>query len=73
MSITRIARQTKTPVTVVSAEAEGLDACGGACKWYTICDVHSECIGHETKALAISHASDPLGWCEQCMAAVAQK
>ena len=30
----------------------------------TIGDEHSQCVGHETLALALSHASNPLGWCE---------
>lgn len=66
--VTRIARQTGRPVTVGSAVDLGLDPGDhGETKWYTICDDHAHCIGHETLRLALAHSSDPLGWCEACM------
>lgn len=64
---TRIARQTGLPVTVCRAEDEGLDAEGGVCAWYTICDEHGGAVGHATRRLAQYHAADPQGWCEYCM------
>lgn len=63
---TRTARQTGTPITTGTADAMGLDADGGNCKWYTVCDTHGTCIGHTSRRLAESWASAPKEWCEFC-------
>lgn len=63
---TRKNRQTGTHVTVIHADDTGLELEPGAVVWYTICEEHNQCVGHETKALATSWASEPLTWCEVC-------
>jgi hypothetical protein len=60
------AQETGTLIVVVNAVEQGLDPVGGECKWYTICDDHSQLVGHSTLALAKAHAANPLGWCEVC-------
>lgn len=61
------AKSTGTLVTVVSAEAQGLDPGEhGETKWYTTCEDHNRLIGHATLALAKHHAPCPEGWCEVC-------
>jgi hypothetical protein len=40
------------------------EADGG--RWLTICDEHGGNVQHETRALAISWASDPATWCDGC-------
>lgn len=35
--------------------------------WETICVDHGTVCSHPTRALAVSHAADPTGWCEDCM------
>lgn len=61
------ARETGTLVVVVSADDFGLDpGIDGETKWYTICDDHDQCVGHETLATAKYHSSNPIGWCEVC-------
>lgn len=64
--ITRVNRQTKTRITVVSAEAASLDDGDGATRWYTICEDHSETCGHPTRKLATWFAASPTDWCEGC-------
>lgn len=34
--------------------------------WISLCDDHGQLVSHDTLALAQSHASNPLGWCEIC-------
>lgn len=34
--------------------------------WMTLCMNHSSCCMHDTRELAISHASAPSGWCGDC-------
>lgn len=36
--------------------------------WVTVCEEHGTLVSHPTRALASAHASDPLGWCEECRA-----
>ena len=64
--ITRIARQTKTGITVARAVEVGFDSDNGDCEWYTICETHNQMTGHPTRKLADSHSADPCGWCEPC-------
>jgi len=66
-TITKRARETGRDVTVVHGEDEGLDFEDDG-PWYTICDDHGFLCAHRTLRLASSHASNPLGWCEDCMA-----
>jgi len=35
-------------------------------RWATICCTHSRLCVHPTLRLAIAHAADPGGWCEDC-------
>lgn len=60
------ARQTGRPITVGHADVLGLGNEDGQTAWYTICDDHAQCVGHETLALARAFAADPLTWCEVC-------
>lgn len=66
--VTRKARSTGTQVTVCTAEdaGAGFDGETEGLRWYTVCDTHGYCVGHETKKLALSWASSPEGWCEEC-------
>jgi hypothetical protein len=34
--------------------------------WVTCCEEHGIVIEHQTLKLALGHASDPKGWCEEC-------
>lgn len=61
---TRKNRQTGTMITVGRSADLGLDPQGG---WLTICEDHGYIVSHPTRKLAERHASDPLGWCEQCI------
>ena len=63
MATTRKNRQTGTMITVVSEKEAHLDP---DLKWWTICEDHYRLVGHNTKALAISWASEPKTWCEVC-------
>lgn len=60
----RIAEQTGRPVAVYDGIEAGLDTSSG--KWQTICEEHGTIISHRTLKLALSHAADPLSWCEEC-------
>lgn len=64
----RIARSTGTLVVVVDGFEQGLESPDDryAPRWFTMCDDHGTCCGHDTLALATSHASAPEGWCEDC-------
>lgn len=69
--VTRRARQTGTPVTVAHANDCGLElAPEYGLVWYTVCDAHGSCVGHSSRRLALWHAADPAGWCEECHAAL---
>jgi hypothetical protein len=65
--VTRRSRQTGHLVTVGHYEDVGLEG-DANCVWYTICDEHAECVGHDTYRLARDHAPYPIYWCEQCHA-----
>ena len=41
--------------------------------WQTVCEDHSTLVGHSTLKLAMDHAADPSGWCEDCREALKQK
>ena len=60
----RTARQTGLRVGIYDGEAAGMDTDAG--RWQTVCETHGTVIAHTTLALARSHLSDPLGWCEEC-------
>lgn len=51
-------------VGIYNAREAHLDEAGGA--WATICEDHGVVVNHDTLALARWHASDPIGWCEEC-------
>jgi len=71
--ITRRARQTKGPVTLISKQefllrgytALGDDDCKTD-KWMTICEDHGHVEGHQTLENARFFASRPLQWCAWC-------
>jgi hypothetical protein len=65
-STTRRARQTKTLVSVMSAQDLNVDDCEGTLKWYSICEEHGTAIAHPTKALANFFAPVPCEWCGEC-------
>jgi hypothetical protein len=62
-------RDTGTLILVLNGGEAGLDTDDGVLPWSTVCDEHGSVCGHSTLALARSHAHDPLGWCEDCIAA----
>ena len=51
-------------VGVYHAGEAHLDDAGGS--WVTVCEDHGVVVNHATLALARWHASDPIGWCEEC-------
>lgn len=59
----RTAQQTKRLVGVYDAKLAGIEEDGG---WATVCEEHATCVVHDTRELAMWHASDPKGWCEAC-------
>ncbi len=62
------AQETNTLIAVFNGAEAGLDTDGGRQPWSLVCDVHASVTACETLAMARSHASNPLGWCEHCMA-----
>jgi hypothetical protein len=62
--VTRTNRATGSQVSVYNAQQADLCADGGA--WVTVCETHSNTVGHSTLRLALSHLGDPAGWCEDC-------
>lgn len=58
----RTAQQTGTLVGVYEAVAAGIDEFGYA----TVCEEHGELMIHETRALAVWHATTPREWCSEC-------
>jgi len=62
----RRTRQTGTVVGVYKCAEAGLDDDDGQAPWATVCEEHGTVISHRTRKLALSHASDPSGWCEDC-------
>lgn len=34
--------------------------------WVTVCEAHSNLVGHATLAIARSWAAEPVTWCETC-------
>jgi hypothetical protein len=63
---TRKNRQTGTHITVVHGDELGAYVEPGYTVWYTFCEEHKQSTGHPTKAIAMSWAAEPLGWCEVC-------
>lgn len=61
----RRARQTGTLVGVYHAIQAGIDS-DPAVPWFTVCEIHNNCVGHPSLRLAKDHAADPEGWCEDC-------
>lgn len=61
----RRSRQTGTTVIV-----EYLPWIDEAQPWQTTCVDHGGVCAHETRSLALSFASVPGEWCEECMAAL---
>lgn len=66
--VTRRCRLTGNQVTVGHANDVGLEYEKGYLVWYTICEQHSECCGHESYRMARWMAADPTAWCETCAA-----
>lgn len=59
-------RSTGFYVGVYNGEEAGMDTDDGRMPWSTVCEEHSTVIHHATKTLALAHARDPQGWCEEC-------
>lgn len=64
--VTRKSRATGYEVTVGHAHDVGLEYERGYVVWYTICEAHAECCGHDTYRTARWMAADPTAWCETC-------
>ena len=61
---TRKSQQTGAEISVIDNRDEGFSQ--GGDKWFTACDTHSMLCSHSTRALALSHAASPAGWCAGC-------
>lgn len=60
--------QTGTVVTVYRSKEAGMDeGYEGDCKYTLLCEEHLEIIGVPTLYLALRHATDPFGWCKDCV------
>lgn len=66
LRVCRHARSTKTLVSIYDGEPANLDTEAG--RWQTVCETHGNICSHETFATAVSHLSQPEGWCEDCQA-----
>jgi len=62
----RKARETGTYVGVYQAQDAGLESDVEAGRWATVCEEHSSLVLHATKTAALSFASVPTQWCEDC-------
>jgi hypothetical protein len=58
----------RTIVGIYKAAEAGIEDDEDAGRYATVCEIHSSCIIHPTRALAFDHAQDPAGWCEDCRA-----
>ena len=61
----RYTRQTGTLVGVYASAEAGMEDYS-TLPWTTVCEEHNTLACHTTKKLALYHASDPRGWCEEC-------
>lgn len=61
----RKARATGTVVGVYHGGQSGMER-DDDFPWITVCEEHNTLCTHATLALALSHASDPAGWCGEC-------
>ncbi len=61
----RRARSTGTIVQVVDNRDGNIDT-DPDLPWFTICCDHGGCVGHPTRRLAVSWASEPENWCPTC-------
>ena len=59
----RKARSTGATIQVTFEPAED-----PSCRWQTTCETHGACVGHQTRALAVSFAAAPEEWCSECEA-----
>lgn len=59
-------------VGVYRAAEAGIEDDPDAGGWATVCERHSSCIVHTTRALAFSHSRQPDGWCEPCRDGICQ-
>lgn len=62
----RRARSNGRLVGVYHSRQAGIDDDDENAPWSTVCEEHATCMGHLTRALALAHAADPEGWCEDC-------
>lgn len=62
----RVARSTGATIMVErTGEGSSIEQDRG---WATVCANHATSIMHDTRALAVSHASVPEEWCDDCRA-----
>jgi hypothetical protein len=64
----RKARENGVLVGVYRNDQAGMDDNGGKEPWSTVCEAHGHIVSHTSLKLAKSHAAEPRGWCETCMA-----
>ncbi len=62
--LSRVARTTKTIVTLYNNEEANLDTDDG--KYSTVCEDHGYLVNHPTFTIAESHLSHPEEWCCVC-------
>lgn len=60
----RKARENGVMVGVYYNADAGLDTSE---PWSTVCEDHGCVVSHDSLRLALTHASNPSGWCEECM------
>lgn len=61
----RYAQQTGTLVGVYRSLEAGMESDPEGA-WSSVCEEHHTLVCHPTRTLAVHHAVDPQGWCEEC-------
>lgn len=61
----RKARETGTYVGVYRSNEAGIES-DPDLPWVTVCEKHSTCVCHTSRAQALLAAPKPASWCEEC-------